>query len=213
MVQSREISAIQLTEMSLDRIKDLDGALGAFTVVLSERARRSAIQVDERIAAGEYLPLGGLPLAVKDHIWLAGTPATNGSRAYELKEALRAIIAGNLDEGRGRHDARPVLLEAVTHRAQAVRHGDPDHSQAQDGNTRRGLPRLEQCQPPGTQSAPATHHQPSLQLSLRQRGARPQHGDIRTDHVCSPERTCPGSRCQNQPISMPRGPKTQEVSR
>ena len=63
MVQSREISAIQLTEMSLDRIKEHDG------------------QIDERIASGEYLPLAGLALVVKDHIWLAGAPATNGSRA------------------------------------------------------------------------------------------------------------------------------------
>gem|GEM_PF-6961750 len=208
MVQSREISAIQLTEMSLDRIKELDGQVGAFTVVLSERARRSAVQVDERIAAGEYLPLAGLPLAVKDHIWLAGAPATNGSRAYDLKEALRAIIAGNLDEGRGRHDARPVLLEAVTHRAQAVRHGGPDHSQAQDGNTRRDLPRREQCPPPGTQSARATHpHQPGLRLSLRQRGARPHHRDTRTDHVCSPARTCPGFRCQKSTNIYARRPQ------
>lgn len=80
-VQSGEISAIELTEMSLDRITELDSKLGAFTVVLAERARRSARQVQERIAAGDHLPLAGLPLAVKDHIWLAGAPATNGSRA------------------------------------------------------------------------------------------------------------------------------------
>ena len=30
---------------------------------------------------GEDLPLAGVPLAVKDHVWLAGAPATNGSRA------------------------------------------------------------------------------------------------------------------------------------
>jgi len=67
--------------MSLARIAELDGELGAFTVVLAELARQAARQVDERISAGEYLPLAGLPLAVKDHIWLAGAPATNGSRA------------------------------------------------------------------------------------------------------------------------------------
>lgn len=80
-VQSGEIPAVELTEMSLARIAELDGELGAFTVVLAECARRSARQVDERIEAGDHLPLAGLPLAVKDHIWLAGAPATNGSRA------------------------------------------------------------------------------------------------------------------------------------
>lgn len=81
LVQSRKLSAIELIEMSLDRITEIDGELGAFTVVLAERARGSARQVQERITAGEHLPLAGLPLAVKDHIWLAGAPATNGSRA------------------------------------------------------------------------------------------------------------------------------------
>jgi Asp-tRNA(Asn)/Glu-tRNA(Gln) amidotransferase A subunit family amidase len=81
LVQRREISAAELTKLSLDRIAERDGELGAFTVVLAERARQSALLVDERIANGEILPLAGLPIAVKDHIWLAGAPATNGSRA------------------------------------------------------------------------------------------------------------------------------------
>jgi Asp-tRNA(Asn)/Glu-tRNA(Gln) amidotransferase A subunit family amidase len=80
-VRRRELSAVELTELSLARIAELDDELGAFTVVLADRARAAARQADERIAAGEDLPLAGLPLAVKDHIWLAGAPATNGSRA------------------------------------------------------------------------------------------------------------------------------------
>jgi Asp-tRNA(Asn)/Glu-tRNA(Gln) amidotransferase A subunit family amidase len=80
-VRRRELSAVELTELSLARIAELDDELGAFTVVLADRAREAARLVDERIASGEDLPLAGLPLAVKDHIWLAGAPATNGSRA------------------------------------------------------------------------------------------------------------------------------------
>jgi Asp-tRNA(Asn)/Glu-tRNA(Gln) amidotransferase A subunit family amidase len=81
LVARREISAAELTKLSLDRIAEMDGELGAFTVVLTERAHQTARLVDERIANGEILPLAGLPLAVKDHIWLAGAPATNGSRS------------------------------------------------------------------------------------------------------------------------------------
>jgi len=64
-------------------------------------------------------------------------------RAYALKEALRTIFAGDLDEDEVSMDARPVLLEGVTQRAQAVRHRGPDHSKAQGGNTRRDSPRRE----------------------------------------------------------------------
>jgi len=101
-----ELTATELTELSLARIADLDGELGAFTVVLDDRAREAARRVDERIAAGEHLPLAGLTLAVKDHIWLAGAPATNGSMALadfvpsesavavERLEAAGAIVIG-----------------------------------------------------------------------------------------------------------------------
>jgi len=97
MVQNQKISAAELIEMSLHRIAKLDDELGAFTVVLAEEARISARQVDERIAAGDHLPLAGLPLAVKDHIWVAGAPATNGSRALaDFVPDEDAIAVGRL---------------------------------------------------------------------------------------------------------------------
>lgn len=74
-------SARQVTERVLERIESIDPLLGAFTVVLRDRAIQQAEAVDRRIAAGESLPLAGVSVAVKDHIWLAGTPASNGSRA------------------------------------------------------------------------------------------------------------------------------------
>ena len=47
-------------------------------MVLSESALATAARVD----AGEIRgPLAGVPITVKDHVWLAGAPATNGSRA------------------------------------------------------------------------------------------------------------------------------------
>jgi len=79
-VRQGRYSAQQATEVTLARIREIDPALGAFTVVLSERAMEQARSVDQRLADGEPLPLAGVPVAVKDHIWLAGTPATNGSR-------------------------------------------------------------------------------------------------------------------------------------
>jgi Asp-tRNA(Asn)/Glu-tRNA(Gln) amidotransferase A subunit family amidase len=68
---------------ALDRITAHDGPLNAFTVTLQDRALAQADAADERIRrdVADLPPLFGVPVSVKDHIWLAGAPATNGSRA------------------------------------------------------------------------------------------------------------------------------------
>src|SRR5204862_2846307 len=45
----------------------------------ADQARATARELAAR--RGEGLPLHGVPVSIKDHIWLAGAPATNGSRA------------------------------------------------------------------------------------------------------------------------------------
>ena len=79
-VRSRTVSARAITEQALARIDEVNGPINAFTVVLSGRALAAADVVDREVARGSDLPLAGVPLAVKDHVWLAGAPATNGSR-------------------------------------------------------------------------------------------------------------------------------------
>jgi Asp-tRNA(Asn)/Glu-tRNA(Gln) amidotransferase A subunit family amidase len=56
-------------------------SLNAFTVVLEESAMAAARAADARVARGETALLLGVPISVKDHIWMAGAPATNGSAA------------------------------------------------------------------------------------------------------------------------------------
>jgi Asp-tRNA(Asn)/Glu-tRNA(Gln) amidotransferase A subunit family amidase len=79
-VRDRSRSAVEVTEATLRRIAALDSSLGAFTVVLESNALEQARAVDQRVADGADLALAGVPMAVKDHVWLAGAPATNGSR-------------------------------------------------------------------------------------------------------------------------------------
>ncbi len=78
-VRSGDVSSLELVERSLAVIEERDGDVNAFTVVLADQARATAREADAR--RGEELPLLGVPVSVKDHIWLAGAPATNGSRA------------------------------------------------------------------------------------------------------------------------------------
>lgn len=74
-------TAVAETEAALARIAELDPALGAFQVVRGEKALAEAAVVDARIAAGEHLPLAGVPIAIKDNIPVAGEPMREGSAA------------------------------------------------------------------------------------------------------------------------------------
>lgn len=81
-VRDGMVSAADTVEAALERIEARDGPVNAFTVVLADAARARARRLDERRAAGDSLgPLAGVPVSVKDHLWLRGVPATNGSRA------------------------------------------------------------------------------------------------------------------------------------
>jgi Asp-tRNA(Asn)/Glu-tRNA(Gln) amidotransferase A subunit family amidase len=83
-VRSGEVSSEELVTASLRAIEQYDGQVNAFTVVLAEEALDRARQADARrtsMPADALPPLLGVPISVKDHIWLAGQPATNGSAA------------------------------------------------------------------------------------------------------------------------------------
>ena len=82
-VRDGTTTAEELTVAALARIDAWDGAVNAFTVVLREEALGRAREVDEALARdpSAYGPLAGVPVSVKDHIWMAGQPATNGSLA------------------------------------------------------------------------------------------------------------------------------------
>lgn len=82
-VNSREISAAEITDATLARIGDVDNDVGAYLTVLQQDARRAAAEIDKRVADGERLPLAGVPLAVKDNMCLEGTRTTCGSKILE----------------------------------------------------------------------------------------------------------------------------------
>ncbi|SMF89264.1 aspartyl-tRNA(Asn)/glutamyl-tRNA(Gln) amidotransferase subunit A [Azospirillum oryzae] len=81
-VRGGRSSARAETLAALDRIAAGNPALNAFVTVDGNRALAEAETVDRRIAAGERLPLAGVPVAVKDTIWVAGRRVTQGSRLF-----------------------------------------------------------------------------------------------------------------------------------
>lgn len=72
------VTSAQLVEQSLAHIDATQPTLNAFRVVRAEAARAEAVEADRRIAAGERLPLLGVPVAVKDDVDLADHPTSFG---------------------------------------------------------------------------------------------------------------------------------------
>jgi Asp-tRNA(Asn)/Glu-tRNA(Gln) amidotransferase A subunit family amidase len=77
-VRAGRTTAVTAVTDALDRITARDADVNACTVVLRATALAAARRVDEGAITG---PLAGVPITVKDHVWLEGAPATNGSRA------------------------------------------------------------------------------------------------------------------------------------
>jgi aspartyl-tRNA(Asn)/glutamyl-tRNA(Gln) amidotransferase subunit A len=74
-----ETSAADLTEACLARIAAHDDRLNVFTTLTADAARIAAAESDRRRKAGTARGLlDGIPVALKDNIDLAGTPATAG---------------------------------------------------------------------------------------------------------------------------------------
>ncbi|HZQ86978.1 MAG TPA: amidase [Acidimicrobiales bacterium] len=98
MVAGGAVSAVELTRAALARIDAAQPVLGAFRTVLHDGALRDAAEADRRRAAGERLPLLGVPVAIKDDTDLAGevTPYGAGGawpRAGADAEAVRRLRA------------------------------------------------------------------------------------------------------------------------
>jgi aspartyl-tRNA(Asn)/glutamyl-tRNA(Gln) amidotransferase subunit A len=81
-VMSRRTSAREQAAEALRRIAQLDGALNAFVSVDADDAMARAKAIDERVARGEDLPLAGVPIAIKDNIWVKGRRITQGSHLF-----------------------------------------------------------------------------------------------------------------------------------
>ena len=76
---SGQTTSVKLVRRSLDAIAASQHSLNAFRVVLAEQALADAVEADRKRATGHYLPLLGIPIAVKDDVDIAGIPTRFGT--------------------------------------------------------------------------------------------------------------------------------------
>ena len=83
-VAAGELSAVEVTKQSLQRMQDVNPAINAVVQPLPEEALAAAQAVDERIAAGEAAGvLAGVPVTIKVNIDQQGCLNTNGIRIQQ----------------------------------------------------------------------------------------------------------------------------------
>ena len=77
---SGQFTSVDLTQALLRRIERVDGALHAFLRTTPTMALEAAAEADHARADGDYRPLLGVPLAIKDVLMTNGIETTAGSR-------------------------------------------------------------------------------------------------------------------------------------
>lgn len=102
LIRTRAVSAIELTDAYIQRIRRHDGRLNCYTSLQEEQARLDARMLDAEIQAGKHRgPLHGIPIAVKDVIAWRGLPTIAQSKAASGKPEIEdaAVIQRLRDAG------------------------------------------------------------------------------------------------------------------
>ena len=101
-IRKGEISPVELIEATLEKIDQCEPELNAFITVFSEESLERARQAEAEIRNGKDLgPLHGMPIALKDIIYVEGTRSTAGSNffAEESPQFDAALVSKLKDAG------------------------------------------------------------------------------------------------------------------
>lgn len=96
LIATRTLSARQVVEAHIVRCEAVQPQLNAVVVPRYDQARAEADAADAAVRAGRTLgPLHGVPITLKEHLAMAGTPATMGvaSRGESRARADGPLVA------------------------------------------------------------------------------------------------------------------------
>jgi len=107
-----EVSSVELTDATLNRIETTEPRIHAYVHVYSETARASARERDRELAGGRARgPLHGIPIALKDLLYTANAPTEAGSAAMRgFVPTYNAAVVDRLQEG-----GAVIVGKTVTH--------------------------------------------------------------------------------------------------
>lgn len=97
-VNNRQTSALEVLEETLARLAAYDAYQPQVWIsrAAPETLRETACAIDARVAAGEDLPLAGVPYAAKDNIDVAGLETTAACPAYAFRPERSATVIERL---------------------------------------------------------------------------------------------------------------------
>lgn len=101
LLDNKQISAVELTRMYLDRINLLDGKVESYLSVTEDMAMENAQQAQNIIDSGKSSLLTGIPVSIKDNICIEGTKTTCASKMLEdfvspyTATAVNKLLANN----------------------------------------------------------------------------------------------------------------------
>src|SRR4051794_10578084 len=83
-LRSKQTSCVGLVNAALGRIEESNPRLNAFILVMADRARTRAAELDSEFKQGrDRGALHGIPIAVKDLIHIRGVRTTAGSPVFD----------------------------------------------------------------------------------------------------------------------------------
>jgi len=83
-IRDRTVSPVELTRAILDRIDRLNPALNAFCISMADEALQTAGELEAQVVRGETLgPLHGVPVSIKDILYVKDVRTTFGSKLFE----------------------------------------------------------------------------------------------------------------------------------
>lgn len=83
LIESAQASAHEVALSVCHQVTRINPRINALIDFDEGAVLQQARAVDARLASGEYLPLAGVPVSIKDNIWIGGRHASFGSRCFE----------------------------------------------------------------------------------------------------------------------------------
>ena len=102
LIADKEVTAVEVTQALLDHAHKLNGDVNAYISFRDEKALQEAETADQEIAAGRSRgPLHGVPMAIKDNIYVGGETTTMASKIHRdfVPEEDASVVARMKDAG------------------------------------------------------------------------------------------------------------------